>query len=284
MVKEFANASHLAHGVVVGNPSDCLIDTHAHLMFDEFKNDIDEVIARAKNGGVEKIINVGCDVKTSVSAHEMSLKHENLYATLGLHPYDAIYASEELMIEWEKLISMNKKIVAIGECGLDYFKAKVPKEDQKKGFKMQLKLAQKVGLPVIIHNREANEDCLNILREFDGSDGSSRINAVFHCYGSDVNFARELWKMGYMTSFTGIITYPNALSLREVVRECPINMFMVETDCPYLAPQKFRGQRNEPSYVTEVVEKIAEVKGLTIPEIERISTENVLKFFFKINK
>ncbi len=283
MVKEFANASHLAHAIEVGNSKNCLIDTHAHLMFDEFKNDIENVLKRAKDAGVGKIINIGCDVKSSISAHEMSLKYEEFYATLGLHPYDALYASDELMTEWEKLISENKKIVAIGECGLDYFKSTVPREDQKKGFKMQLKLAQKCGLPVVIHNREADDDTFNILKAFDGKDGEEPLAIVFHCYGSDVNFAKELWKKGYMTSFTGIITYPNAMSLRDVVKECPIDRFMVETDCPYLAPQKYRGKQNEPSYVIEVVEKIAEIKGLSVAEVERISTENAMKFFFKRN-
>lgn len=254
-----------------------IIDTHAHLMFDKFKGEVDQVVERAKAVGVEKIINVGCTVKDAIRSHEMSLEYEELYATLGLHPYDALDASDELMEKWEKLIKENKKIVAIGECGLDYAKADVPKEDQKKAFRMQLKLAQKVGLPVIIHNREADEDTMEILEEFD-------VDAVFHCYSSNIEFARKLWYKGYFTSFTGVVTYPSAEDLLKVVEEAPMDKFMVETDCPFLAPQTHRGERNEPSYVVEVVEKIAEIKKLTPEDIARISTENAEELFFRLNR
>jgi TatD DNase family protein len=255
-----------------------IIDTHAHLMFQQFNGEVDAVIERAKAARVEKIINIGCNKESSRQAHEMSLKYEGLYATLGLHPYDALEATDELMEQWAQLIEKNKKIVAIGECGLDYFKAKVGREDQKKAFIMQLKLAHKVGLPVVIHNRDSDEDCLQILKEFEKETGD-RLVAVFHCYGSDVQFARKLLYEGYYMSFTGVITYPNAEALREVVAEVPMDMFMVETDCPYLAPQSHRGERNEPAYVVDVVEKIAEIKGIHVHEIQRISTQNAQEFF-----
>lgn len=250
-----------------------IIDTHAHLNFPEFEGEVSGVIQRAEDFGVGKIINVGCDIGSSAKAVEMAAEYEELYATVGLHPYDAAEATEELMEEWEKQIDQNKKIVAVGEIGLDYFKATVPKDVQAKAFRMQLALAQRVGLPVIIHNRDADEDCLQILKEFDG------LRGVFHCYGSDVTFARKVWAEGYFTSFTGIITYPNAENLREVVVDVPMDLFMVETDCPYLAPQSNRGKLNEPSFVVDVVEKIAELKGLSVDDIARISTENAQKFF-----
>ncbi len=261
-----------------------IIDTHAHLMFDKFEGEVDQVIERAKAVGVEKIINVGCTLKDAIRSHEMSLEYEGLYATLGLHPYDALDASDELMEKWAGLIKENEKIVAIGECGLDYAKADVPKEDQKKAFRMQLKLAQKVGLPVIIHNREADEDTMEILEEFDGSDGERRVEAVFHCYSSNIEFARKLWYKGYFTSFTGVVTYPSAEDLLKVVEEAPMDKFMVETDCPFLAPQTHRGERNEPSYVVEVVEKIAEIKRSSPDQIARISTENAEELFFRLNR
>lgn len=254
-----------------------IIDTHAHLMFDKFEGEVDQVIERAKAVGVGKIINIGCTLKDAIRSHEMSLEYEGLYATLGLHPHDALDISDELMEKWEKLINENKKIVAIGECGLDYVKADVSKEDQEKAFRMQLKLAQKVGLPVIIHNREADEDTMGILEEFD-------INAVFHCYSSNIEFARKLWYKGYLTSFTGVVTYPNAENLLQVVEEVPMDKFMVETDCPFLAPQGNRGERNEPSYVVEVVEKIAEIKRSSSEEIARISTENAEELFFRLGR
>lgn len=251
-------------------------------MFKDFKDDVDAVVERAKAAGVERIINVGCDLKSCDQTLEMVEKYEELYATLGLHPYEAADATEELMAKWEELVKKNDKIVAIGECGLDYVKAKVPKEDQKRAFRMQIELAQKVGLPVIVHNRDADEDCLEILGEYDRVDGNGHLEVVFHCFGSSVEFARKLWYRGYYTSFTGTITYPNAEDLREVVDEVPMDMFMVETDCPFLAPQEYRGKRNEPAYVVEVVKKIAEIKGLPESEIARISTENAREFFLRI--
>lgn len=254
-----------------------IIDTHAHLMFDKFKGEVDQVIERAKTAGIEKIINIGCTKGDAIRSHEMSLEHEELYATLGLHPHDALDISEELIGEWEKLVGENKKIVAIGECGLDYVKSDVPKEDQKKAFRMQLKLAQKVGLPVVIHNREADEDTMEVLEEFD-------VNAVFHCYSSNIEYARKLWYKGYFTSFTGIVTYPNTEELMQIVEEAPVDKFMIETDCPFLPPQTHRGERNEPSYVIEVLERIAEIKKRSPEEIARITTENAEELFFRLNR
>lgn len=254
-----------------------IIDTHAHLMFDKFEGEVDKVIERAKTAGVDRIINIGCTAKDAIKSHEMSLKYPELYATLGLHPYDAMDATEELMAQWEKLIAENQKIVAIGECGLDYAKSEVPKEDQKKAFRMQLELATKVELPVIIHNREADEDTLKILEDFN-------VKAVFHCYSSKVEFARQIWYKGYFTSFTGVVTYPNAEDLVKVVEEVPMDRFMVETDCPYLAPQSKRGERNEPSFVVEVLEKVAEIKRASVEEVSRISTENAEELFFRMMK
>lgn len=251
-----------------------IIDTHAHLMFKDFNGEVDAVLKRATDAGVEKIINVGCDVKTSQQAVEMAAR-DDLYATLGLHPYDSLVATDDLMEEWGNLISSNKKIVAVGECGLDYFKATIPKEDQKNAFRLQLALAEQTGLPVIIHNRDADEECLEILEEFD-------VKAVFHCFSGNVEFARKLWNKGYLTSFTGIITYPKAENVREVAAEVPLDKLMVETDCPFLAPQLYRGNRNEPAYVVEVVKKIAEIRGMSVDEVARLSSENAERFLARL--
>lgn len=249
-----------------------LIDTHSHISFSDFSKDLEEVLDRAKKAGVEKIISVGCDLKSCDGSLYLAQKYDFVYATLGMHPYEAGLVNDGLMKKWESLIKENKKIVAIGECGLDYFKAKVPKDVQKNAFRLQLGLAQKLNLPVIIHNREADEESLEILKEF-------KVNAVFHCYGSNLDFAQKLWAYGYMTSFTGVVTYPSARELKDVIREVPMDLFMVETDCPYLAPQMHRGQRNEPSFVVEVVREIARAKNLSYKEVERVSTENAVKFF-----
>lgn len=256
-----------------------LIDTHAHIMFPEFDEDRDEMIQRAKDAGLKAIVNVGCGVDVSAKSVEMA-DGEFLYATVGLHPYDALELSEDLMKEWEELILKDfqdnarlRRVVAIGETGLDYFKGKVDPEKQKESFRAHLELAKKTGLPVIVHNRDADEDTLELLLRFPD------VRAVFHCYGSDLEFARRVWDAGYVASFTGIITYPSAVALREVVKEAPMDKFMVETDCPYLAPQAFRGKRNEPSYVVAVAKMIAEVKSLSYEEISQVSTANAEKFF-----
>ena len=250
-----------------------LVDTHAHIMFSQFDKDREEVVERAKKAGVSKIINVGCDPNSCNEAVGMSSLYDDVYATLGYHPYDSKFVSEELMAKWEELIKNNKKIVAIGECGLDYFKAKEDKEIQKKAFRLQLGLAKKTGLPVIVHNRNADEESLEILKEYEG------IKAVFHCFGSNSEFANKVWAAGFLTSFTGTITFPTAHDLHQVVAEVPMDMFMVETDCPFLAPQKFRGQRNEPAYVVEVAKEVAKLKGKSFEEIEKASNETVEWFF-----
>lgn len=265
-----------------------MIDTHAHLMFPQFKDDFADVLKRAASAGVSKIINVGCDEESSVQAMKMAKEYDFLYATVGLHPYDAQKATQEIFENWERIIlgddgagsgdggggaSAASRILAIGETGLDYVKAEVDREVQKKSFKMHLELAQKVNLPVVVHNRGADEDCFEILKEF------FDVRAVFHCYASNLEFARRVWEAGYFTSFTGIITYPSAANLREVVKNVPMDKFLVETDCPFLAPQKYRGKRNEPAYVAEVVRCIAEVKGVSAEEIDEISTNNALRFF-----
>lgn len=265
-----------------------IIDTHAHLQFPEFDPDIEDVLVRAGEAGVGKIINVGCSIVACDKALELIEKYDGkagveLFATLGLHPYDAEALTDDVLIKWEeKIKKFNsdgvRKIVAVGEIGLDYFKAQVPKDVQMDAFKKQIEFAQKMNLPIVVHNREADEDSLRILRESGlGKSGNGKV--VFHCYGSSLEFARELWAEGFYTSFTGIITYPNAANLREVVAECPDDRWMVETDCPYLAPQSLRGQRNEPSYVKEVLEKVAEVKGIEAEEAENIQEKNAVEFY-----
>ncbi len=294
-----------------------LIDTHAHIMFPEFDEDREEIIVRAKEAGLRHVVCVGCGAKSSRQALEIVLANREdkligaggdrnfLYATLGLHPYDALDISDELLAEWEGWIledrtkvetsGVGRKIMAIGETGLDYFKSTVDHEKQKFSFKKHLELAVRMGLPVIVHNRGADEDCLALLKDFsrdgelykkivqncgcDSNEMVEPVRAVFHCYGSTLEFARKVWAAGFLTSFTGIVTYPSAKELREVVKEVPMDKFMVETDCPYLAPQGHRGKRNEPAYLIETAKMIAEVKGMELEEIVRATGENSCKFF-----
>lgn len=255
-----------------------IVDTHAHLMFEQFNADFANVVKRAKEAGVSKIVNVGCDENSSRQAIEMAAKDADLYATIGMHPYEAVDCNEKLMDEWEKLVRENQKIVAIGETGLDYVKSKASKVVQQNAFRMQLKLARTVDLPVIVHNREADENALQILGEF------SEVKAVFHCYASDLTFARKVWNAGHLTSFTGIITYKANDALREVAAACPMNMFMVETDCPFLAPQAYRGKRNEPAFVVETLKMIAEIKKISFEKACSSAYENTLNFFYRMGK
>jgi len=250
-----------------------IIDTHAHLMFENYEGEVLKVIDRAKKVGVKKIINVACGIESSEQSLIMSQKYKELYATIGLHPYDAADWSEKLKLKWLYKAKHFDKLVAVGEIGLDYFKAEVSKDIQLKSFRAQMKMANELNLPVIIHNREADCDVLMVLKEFPD------VKAVFHCYGSDLKFALELLSLGYFISFTGIVTFKNAEKLRKVVKEIPMDKFFVETDCPYLAPQSVRGMRNEPAFVLEVINKIAEIKRCSVENVIEASTQNAVKFF-----
>lgn len=249
-----------------------IIDTHCHIQFKQLSHDIDGVIQRAYEAGVEKMIVVGCDIESTRSAIEVAESHDGIYAAVGLHPQDSKKMTEEMWQELKKMAD-HEKVVAIGETGLDFFKEYSPRDVQVRVFKQQIQLAKELDLPLIIHNRDSDEQCLEILQ------AEGVVNAVFHCFGSNVEFARKVWKAGYLTSFTGIITYPSAKNLYAVVEECPMDAMMVETDCPYLAPQKYRGGKNEPAFVVEVTKEIAQIKGLSYEEVSKITTENAVKFF-----
>lgn len=249
-----------------------LIDTHCHIQLKPLNTNVEQVIERAKKEGVEKLIVVGCDIKSSQDAIDLAKKHKNIFAAIGLHPQDSKKLTEQMWEEFKKM-ARYEKVVAIGETGLDYFKEYSPKDVQQRVLKQHIKLALEVSKPLIIHNRDSDEDCLEILQDMDAKD------VVFHCFSSDVTFARKVWKAGYMTSFTGNITYPKAQKLRDVIEECPIDVIMVETDCPYLSPQKYRGGTNEPAYVVEVALQIAHTKGRPFSEIAEITTKNAEEFF-----
>ena len=234
--------------------------------------DTEGAIIRANKAGVGKMIVVGCDLELSKKAIEIAENHVGIFASVALHPQDAKKFNETMWEEFEKMAE-NKKVIAIGETGLDFFKEYSPREQQIMVYKKHIELALKVNKPLIIHNREADEDSLRILQEFGVK------NAVFHCYASGVQFARKVWKAGYFTSFTGIITYPKSNELRAVVEECPMDCLMVETDCPFLAPQKYRGNTNEPAFTVEVAAEIARIKNKQFKEIEEITTRNAEGFF-----
>lgn len=252
-----------------------MIDTHSHLHVKEFDADRAQAIARAQEAGVKILINVGFDPEGNASACALAQAYGAIYWTAGIHPHHADLATSE-NLNWmrEKAKSpAGKKLVAIGEIGLDYFKNLSPKDAQIASFRAQLALSGELSLPVIVHCRDAFADTLEILR-------AEKIKrAVFHCFTGTMVEARECWSRGYLTSFTGICTYPSAVKVRAAILEAPVDKIMIETDCPYLSPQRRRGQRNEPCFLPEILEKIAEIKGLKQKEIEASIEQNTKKFF-----
>ncbi len=250
-----------------------LIDTHAHLnLYDSYKKDLEEVIQRAKEAGVSKIINVGIDLKTSIRALELAYQYQGLYATAGIHPHEVRKVTEETYASLKALLQ-DQKMVAVGEIGLDYAKEYSPRGQQQEHFLRQLALAKELKLPVVIHSRDASPDIMNLLKQ------ELPERFVFHCYAGSVEEAQEILDLGGYISITGIVTFPKAENIRRIVRFVPLDRLMVETDCPFLTPVPHRGKRNEPAFVKFVAEAVARIKGITLEECARQTTENARLFF-----
>lgn len=250
------------------------IDTHVHLNADQYDEDLQEVIDRALENNVTKMIVIGFDRKTIERAMDLTEKYDFIYAVVGWHPVDAIDCTPE-DLQWIEELAAHPKVVGIGETGLDYYWDKSPKEVQQEVFRKQIQLAKKVQLPIIIHNREATEDVLRILKE----EKAEEVGGVMHCFSGSVETARESIDMNFMISLGGPVTFKNAKKPKEVAELIPIEHLMIETDAPYLAPHPYRGKRNEPSYVPLVAEEIARLKGLTIEEVGEKTTKNAEQFF-----
>ncbi|MEK4027407.1 MULTISPECIES: TatD family hydrolase [Bacillaceae] len=251
-----------------------LFDTHVHLNAEQYNEDIEEVIERARAAGVETMVVVGFDRPTIQKALELIEKYEFLYASVGWHPVDAIDMEEE-DLAWLEELAAHPKVVALGEMGLDYHWDKSPKDVQKEVFRKQIQLAKKVKLPIIIHNREATQDIVEILKE----EGAEEVGGIMHCFSGSVETARECVAMNFYISLGGPVTFKNAKKPKEVAVDIPLDNLLIETDCPYLAPHPYRGKRNEPAYVKLVAEQIAELKGMDYEEVARITTENAHKLF-----
>ncbi|MFA6422928.1 MAG: TatD family hydrolase [Patescibacteria group bacterium] len=254
-----------------------MIDTHAHLNFDDY-NDIDSVIRRAKGAGVVKIINIGSDLKSSQIAVQLAQKHGELYSTVGIHPDEATDNISIVAMVNELQRMIGPKVVAIGEAGLDYYRLENDdyKKIQHELFTCQIELAIKSSLPIIVHSREADEDMYKILKKYATK---PNFKCVMHCFSGDEVFLEKIISLGIYVSFTGIITFPKTDKLEKAVFETPLDMLMIETDCPFLAPQLYRGKRNEPSYLVEVAKKIAEIKNITLSDVEKCTTTNATNFF-----
>jgi len=252
------------------------VETHAHLNFPEFQDDLEEVIARALQAGVNLFVNPGINLETSRSAVELTRRYPPVFAAVGIHPHEA-NKEQGKVCQLEKL-SRKKKVVAIGEIGLDYFRSPSSKEDQKALFETQLELALRAKKPIIVHVRDAYSDSLAILREKYLPKTKLKRPAVVHCFSGTVAHAQKFLKAGLMISFTGMLTYGNN-QLEEVAKLIPLGRIMLETDSPFLAPGRLKGQRNEPTGVLEVAKKIAQLKGVPVDKVAAQTTANAKNFF-----
>ncbi|MCY7676223.1 TatD family hydrolase [Bacillus safensis] len=251
-----------------------LFDTHAHLNAEQYNEDLEQVIERAKSEKVEKIVVVGFDRPTITRAMELIEEYDFIYAAIGWHPVDAIDMTDE-DLAWIKDLSQHEKVVAIGEMGLDYYWDKSPKDVQKEVFRRQIALAKEVNLPIVIHNRDATEDVVTILKE----EGAAEVGGIMHCFTGSLETAKACMEMNFYISFGGPVTFKNAKKPKEVVKEIPSDRLLIETDCPYLTPVPFRGKRNEPSYVKYIAEQIAELREISFEELAKLTTKNAKKVF-----
>jgi TatD DNase family protein len=251
-----------------------LFDTHAHINAEQFNEDIREVITRARAQGVSRMVVVGFDRPTIKRAMELTEEYDFIYACVGWHPVDAIDMTVE-DLEWIEKLAAHPKVVAIGEMGLDYYWDKSPKAIQQEVFRKQIKLAKKVKLPIVIHNRDATADIVEILKE----EEAREVGGIMHCFSGSVEVARECVEMNFLISLGGPVTFKNAKKPKEVAAEIPLDKLLIETDCPYLTPHPYRGKRNEPAYVKLVAEQIAEIKGLTFEDVAEATTENAKRVF-----
>lgn len=251
-----------------------MIDTHAHLDFKQFDKDRPQIIECAVSSGVERIINVGVDLKSSQNSVKLAQEYDQIYAAVGFHPHDAKHLTERSLKEIEKLAE-NEKVVAIGETGLDFYRNLSPPKEQIQAFKRQIHLAKKLKLPLVVHVREAWEEALVVLRESD----AVAVGGVLHSFAGSSEQAAAALEMGFDLGFNGILTYPDS-EASQVARELPVDSILVETDCPYLTPEPNRRKRNQPAYVKFVLQRLAELfSPLTFEDVERITTLNACQLF-----
>ena len=251
-----------------------LIDTHAHLYYDQMYNNLDTVLDEATENGVTKIVCIGTDLNTSKQSVEIANKYENVYAAVGIHPHDSKDVTKDYLKDLEALALSSKKVVAVGEIGIDHYRNISPKEIQEKVMIEQMELAQSLSLPIIFHNRDADNDIIEILKQHSFS------RAIAHCYSSDLSFAEQLIDLNVLLSFSGNVTFKNSIN-QSAIQNIALKDFVLETDCPFLAPQPFRGKPNEPKYVKDIALFISDLLDIEFEEIA-IQTTNNAESFFKI--
>lgn len=251
-----------------------LIDSHTHLEMPEFKKDLEAVIQRAKESDIGYIFTVGTEKKDWTRVLEIAHSHPSVYAILGVHPHNAKEIDAETYPTLKRLCR-NEKVKAYGEIGLDFFRNLSPRDIQLKRFREQIGLARELGLPIVVHDREAHQETLEILR----SERAEECGGIIHCFSGDYEMARACIDMGFSISVPGTITYKNSEPFREIIQHLPLESLLVETDAPFLAPVPFRGKRNEPSFVRYTAQKIAEVKKISFEKVAEVTTENALKVY-----
>ena len=245
-----------------------LFDTHAHMDDHAFDADREELLSALRSQGIGLLMNPGCSLESSRNTNLLSQQYDYIYAAVGSHPDVADEVTEAVLEEYRTLCKLNPKIKAIGEIGLDYHYEDIPREIQLKAFRMQMELARELNLPVIVHERDAHEDGMAVVKEF------PEVTGVFHCYSGSAEMAKELVKRGWYIGFTGVLTFKNARKAIEVASSIPLDRIVLETDCPYMSPEPFRGKRNDPGKLYRMAEKLAEIRGLTVEEIHEITMEN----------
>lgn len=245
-----------------------LFDTHAHMDDRAFDPDRRELLENFPLQGIGLIMNPGCSLESSRNAARLSQEYDYVYAAVGSHPDAADEVTEETLNIYRQLIQRNPKIRAIGEIGLDYHYEDIPRDIQLRAFRMQMELAKELDLPVIVHEREAHEDGMKVVDEFPA------VTGVFHCYSGSAEMAKELIKRGWYIGFTGVLTFKNARKAVEVASTIPLDRIVLETDCPYMSPEPFRGKRNDPGKLHRMAEKLAEIRGLSVEEIHALTMEN----------
>ena len=250
-----------------------LVDTHAHIDMDDF-TDLDEIISNAEASGVKKIIIPSVDKSSFKKIIDIANNYENIYCALGIHPTEAQKAKDEDFDKILKLVS-NKNVVAIGECGLDYYWDKTYIKEQKDVFSKQITIAKKLKKALIVHDREAHKDIFDILTD----NIQDEIPVIMHCFSGSLEFAKECVKKGFYIGLGGVVTFKNAKKVHEIAKEIPLKYLLLETDAPYLTPVPFRGKRNEPAYIKLIAEEIAKIRGGCVEEIAKITTENARKVF-----
>jgi TatD DNase family protein len=252
-----------------------IVDSHAHLDSKPYAHDLAAVIERARDNGVGHILTVGCDLESSRASIELATRYANVFAGVGIHPHDASAVDNNVISELHHMIKSCHKVVAVGETGLDFYRNRSPRRQQENSFRKHIQLAKETGKPLIIHDRDAHDDVVRIMQE----ENAAVAGGVLHCFSGDLVMARKCIEMGFYISFAGPLTYPKNDGLRKIAEALPIDVMLVETDCPYLAPQQWRGKRCEPAFVRAIAEKLAEVKGLTLEDVARITSLNAWRLF-----